>query len=175
MKVNRYHTVCFSGYRPSKFSFSLDDKDGAEYKRLQAGINDAVIEALELGYTAFMCGMAQGFDLLCALAVIEIRKRKEYRDTQLIAVLPYGNHGFRGKWGESHRVIKQEADQEIIITQNEYSPNSYRLRNTYMVENSSHIICYWDGKGGGTAQTVRMAKKQGLTVHNVYNENSPNC
>jgi len=99
LNIDKYHTVCFSGYRPEKFSFSLDDKTSAEYKCLCENINEAIIEALELGYNAFLCGMARGFDLLCAQEVLEIRKRKKYRDTQLIAVLPYGNHRFRGAWG----------------------------------------------------------------------------
>jgi len=69
-----------------------------------------------------------------------------------------------------HKKTRQNADLEIKITPNEFLPNAYRLRNTYMVDNSSHIICYWDGKKGGSAQTIRMAKEKGLTVHNVYSK-----
>ena len=134
---------------------------------LQTGINKSIIESLESGYRCFLCGMAQGFDLLCANILLDIREQyEEYRDISLIAVLPYANHAFKGGWGELHRIIKQCAD-EVVIISHKYTPNCYEQRNIYLIENSSLLICYWDGLEGGTANTIQLAKAQGLTICNI--------
>ena len=36
-----------------------------------------------------------------------------------------------------------------------------------MVAASSLLICYFDGRSGGTAQTVRMAEQSGLEIVNL--------
>jgi hypothetical protein len=41
------------------------------------------------------------------------------------------------------------------------------MRNKFMVENSSCLVCYWDGQTGGTAQTIDMAEKCGLSIVNL--------
>ena len=173
MYIDKFCSACFSGYRPEKFPFSLDDKNHIDYLRLESNIQNAIMEALRLGYQTFLCGMAKGFDLLCADILLDIREqRKEYRNISLIAVLPHANHGFADSWGELHRVVKQCANQIVIISP-EYTSSCYYQRNRYMIDNSSHLICYWDGQEGGTAQTVRMAKSAGTTIHNTAGVCSP--
>ena len=167
MSIDKDRTVCFSGYRPDKFPFSLKDTTCEEYSSLLRDINAAIIEAFELGYRNFLCGMGRGFDLLCAKAVLDIRKDAKYDCIKLVAVLPFRKHKFSGEWGKLHRSTRDSADSEICITENGYTPKSYRLRNDYMINNSSRIICYWSGTSGGTAYTVRLAKKCGLTIHNI--------
>ena len=89
MNADTFCTACFSGYRPEKFSFPLLDENHFEYLRLQSDIHKSIIKALELGYHFFLCGMARGFDLLCADILLDIREQnKQYRDISLIAVLP---------------------------------------------------------------------------------------
>jgi len=84
MDVDKFCTACFSGYRPEKFSFSLDDKNNIEYLRLERSIHDSIMQALRLGYLTFLCGMARGFDLLCADILLDIREQcKEYSNIRL--------------------------------------------------------------------------------------------
>ena len=167
MNPDTFCTACFSGHRPEKFSFPLLDENNFEYLRLQADIYKAILEALELGYTFFLCGMARGFDLLCADILLDIREQNpQYRNVSLTAVLPYAAHTFAGAWGELHRVVKQCANQVVIVSPT-YSARCYERRNLYMVENSSHLICYFDGVQGGTAQVLKMARERGLTVRVV--------
>lgn len=167
MDVDKFCTASFSGYRPEKFPFPLLDENYIDFLRLQNNIHKAIMEALELGYKFFLCGMARGFDLLCADILLDIREQyKEHRNISLTAVLPYASHTFAREWGELHRIVKQSANQ-IVIVSPEYSKNCYHQRNRYMIENSSHLICYWDGQEGGTAQTVRIAQKKELTIANL--------
>ena len=37
-----------------------------------------------------------------------------------------------------------------------------------MVDNSSRLICYYNGCSGGTAFTVRYAGKKGLEIVNLF-------
>ena len=165
MELDKSRTACFSGYRVEKFSFSLEDKTSAEYINLCNDIDAAIKNALNLGFGTFLCGMAKGFDLLCAQAVLKIRQ--EQNNIKLISVLPFKKHSFSGEWGKLHREVRNAADYEFITSPKEYARECYFLRNRFMVENSSYVICYWDGQDGGTAHTIRMAKKHGHTIHNL--------
>ena len=167
MNVDAFCTASFSGYRPEKFTYPLSDENNIGYLRLQSNINKAIFEALELGYIFFLCGMTRGFDLLCADILLDIREQhSQYRNISLTTVLPYASHTFTGEWGNLHRTVKQCANQIVIVSPT-YVLSCYEQRNRYLIDNSSHLICYWDGVEGGTAQTLRMAKAKGLTIHNL--------
>ena len=168
MYIDKSRTACFSGHRPNKFPFSLDDKNCEGYKKLRFDIECAIMQALNMGYDTFLCGMAKGFDLLCGEVAIELRREQQY--IQLIAVLPNENKAFIGPWGELHRQIRRGANHEISIQQ-DYSLGCFHYRNRFMIENSSHIICYMNSDEGGTAYTVSMAEKQGLSVINLCQKN----
>lgn len=166
LRNDKCRTVCFSGYRPEKFPFSLDNGN-EDYLNLCGNISGALIEVLEQGYDTFLCGMSRGFDLVCAKILTELRRQnKKHRDVKLVAVLPFEGHKFSGYWGVLHKAIKAATNQ-VIIASPEYTHLSYQLRNRLMIENSSCLICYWDGQEGGTAQTVRMAVKLELTIRNL--------
>ncbi|MCL1862032.1 MAG: SLOG family protein [Defluviitaleaceae bacterium] len=160
-----HSTVCFSGYRPEKFSFSLEEENSG-FLDLRENIETALIETLKQGYRTYLCGMAKGFDLLCGKILLEIMERNKKTDARLIAVIPHKNHDFSDEWGQLHRQLRAAAVGEVIIS-HEYAKKNYLLRNRFMVENSSCLVCYWDGQKGGTAQTVRLAKRQGHAIHNL--------
>jgi len=147
-------------------SFSLEDKTDTEYIKLFTAIEAAIKNARQVGYRTFLCGMSRGFELLCAQAVLKIRQ--EQNDIQLICVLPYKNHSYDDEWGKIHQEVRETADGEFIASSNDDATHEcYRLRNLFMVENSSRIICYWDGKQGNTPQIIQMAENQGLSIYNL--------
>lgn len=173
---DRTKTACFSGYRPEKFDFPLKvvnlpplylmhylgliARSENEYVMLMAYIYKALLQADAEGYTTFLCGMSRGFDLLCAEQVINLGGK-------LVCVIPHEGHMFKDNpWRRAYKRVLKKAP-EVITLQPEYSRGCYVKRNKYMIENSSRLICYWDGKRGGTAQTIRMANKAGLDIYNV--------
>jgi len=82
--------------------------------------------------------------------------------------LPFETHSFCGEWGELHKTVINASAEIIVASKSKnFTPASYNLRNTFMIENSSHLICYWDGQSGGTAQTIRMAQKRGHSIYNL--------
>jgi uncharacterized phage-like protein YoqJ len=165
MEIDKRYTVCFSGYRPEKFSFSLA-KGNSDFEDLCKSIEIALLKTLEQGYHTYLCGMAKGFDLLCGEILFQILEQSKNFTARLIAVIPHKQHGFTDEWGEMHKHLKVAAAAEIAIS-TKYAKENYLLRNRFMVENSSCLICYWDGQKGGTAQTVRLANRHGHVIRNL--------
>ena len=97
--MSKTYTACFSGYRPDKFPFELN-AGRPEYFLLQDAIRRAVEQAVEDGFRRFLCGMAEGFDLLGAEAVLDIRRCGLVKagEVELVAVLPFGGHQAGGRW-----------------------------------------------------------------------------
>lgn len=159
-------TACFSGYRPKNFSFALGKGDEA-FLALHERTGQAIIQAVSDGYNRFMCGMAEGFDLIAGSVFLELKeKRSDMANVQLLAMLPFAGHGFSEPWGITHQLILRQAE-EVITLAPKYHPPAYHDRNRYMVDNSSCLICYYNGKKGGTRFTVKYAGACGLSIINI--------
>lgn len=165
--MSKYTSVCFSGYRPEKFPYALYPGEKA-YLALEKRIETAILQAVDDGYTTYLCGMAKGFDLLAGSIVVTLKEaRAELAELNLVAVLPFKKHGFSSEpWRTLHQKVLWAAGEVVTISPH-YHTNAYHDRNHYMVDHSSRLICYYDGKKGGTGQTVRYAGEQGLLVINV--------
>jgi uncharacterized phage-like protein YoqJ len=120
------------------------------------------------GYRRFLCGMAWGFDLAAGEAVAELKRRK--MDVALVAVVPYdGFRGlFHGEDGEQYDRVVAVADEVVVVS--ECEPKlAFRMRNNFLVDNASVVVAWFNGMGrGGTAYTVKRARKRGVKVENLY-------
>lgn len=106
MQDPRSHTCCFSGYRPEKMPFRTYDPDAVQ--ALEAALDRAVEYAVSQGYHTFLSGMAAGFDIWAAEAVIRARAHHDIRllcavphDHQTIsptALLPRGKSAIMSVW-----------------------------------------------------------------------------
>ena len=146
----RLHRCCFTGHRPEK----LHQSERVIIKQLQSEIKEAVGK----GYTTFITGMAKGVDIWAAEIVIKLR-RKDPR-IKLICALPYPDFGQHWKdgWSERFNDIMSQADFVKVVC-NEFSYNSYQLRNKWMVDHSSYLIAVFNGESGGTKNTLEYAGK----------------
>ena len=154
----KQHTVCFSGYRPEKLDIPAEEL----VPRIEAAVRAAVDE----GYTRFISGMARGFDMLAARAVLEYKREND--GVRLECALPFETQA--SKWRDDdlaeYEEILRGADSITVVCASS-SPESYIKRNRYMVEHASRLICYFDGRSGGTAYTYKYARRQGLDVVNL--------
>ncbi len=155
MIPDRSHTVAFTGHRT--------------YRGEADELLGHTLEALYLrGYRRFLSGMAVGFDLAAAEAVVELRQR--HADAELVCIIPFSEHPNRFPAAElcRYNTLIGEADHLICLSEH-YTPNCYYMRNDSLVDNSSYIVAYYDGsKSGGTYYTVRRAHRQHLPVENLY-------
>ena len=151
-------TCCFSGHREIPFGTELD--------KLASDVEIAVKGLVFRGYTDFLAGGAIGFDTLCADTVLKLK----YQGYPVVLKVISPFKGQEAKWSreqrETYYEILRSAD-EVIYTAEEYSKGCYFVRNRFMVEHSSAIVCYLRHETGGTAFTVAQAEKSGLEIIKV--------
>lgn len=131
-------------------------------------LSEALMELYAEGFRIFLCGMAWGFDLAAAEAVLELQK--QFRDVELVAVVPHSAFGdkFRGEQKRRYDFIISKSQQCIVLMQQECD-FAYHRRNDYLVDNASYVLAWWNGKSmGGTAYTVAKARRERLPIRNLY-------
>ena len=158
MDADRESACCFTGHReiPTGGVDGIREKLRREIERLYT----------ENGITVFYAGGATGFDALASEAVIE--RRAIHPDIHLVIVMPHKEQAKRWSAEEKaqHDHIKRSADKVICLAEHYYR-GCMQCRDRYMVDNSSICICYLTQDTGGTAYTVKYARKQGLSVINL--------
>ena len=155
---------CFTGHRPEHLPW-LCNTDDDRYKALKKTLYNTIQEAIIDGCDTFYCGMARGIDTLCAETVLELKKT--YPQIKLCAVLPCP--GQSDSWSlpdkEKYSDILDQCSEKVLISPY-YTDTCMLTRNRYMVDNSDRLIAVWNGYfRGGTAYTVRYAKKQKKEIH----------
>ena len=157
-------SVCFSGYRPTKFNYTAENKK-LIYQKLIIEIGACI----KYGYNSFYFGGAPGFDLLAAFALIYLKKAF---DIKLICALPYENFylsdEFDEAWRRDYQAIINKCDEIINVSgAREKTGDCFGARNKFMVDNSDILICFSDGKPGGTKNTIGYACQKGLKIINL--------
>ena len=111
-------------------------------------------------------GGALGFDTLAAQTVLEMKK--EYPQLRLILVLPCEDQtrNWRSEDIATYEDIKAGCDKVVYVSRR-YTPDCMYKRNRHLVDHSGTCICYLTGESGGTAYTVRYARKKGVCVINL--------
>ncbi len=166
--LNLIKKACFTGYRPGKFPFSLE-KNNTEYKKLITSLTQMLINLINSGCSVFYCGMAEGFDLICAEVVLSLKKK--YKSLRLVCVLPFLRHNEAVKfsWKKRYNAIFSTCD-EVVYSSDEYNISAFQIRNMYMVDHSDCVITWYDGKKGGTRNTLTYAQKEGKQIINLNND-----
>lgn len=153
----RQKTCCFTGHRriPKEALPRLE-------KRLQREL-----EALAArGIVYFGAGGALGFDTLAAEAVL--RLKQTCPQVKLILVLPSPDQtrGWAAENVRRYEAIRARADKVTYVS-SAYGTECLLRRNRRLVDGSAVCLCYLTTEKGGTAYTVRYARKQGVPVINL--------
>ena len=101
--MNPETTCCFTGPRPPKLPMN-GNEFSAEIAALKTNLRGAIIDAYDDGFRFFISGMAEGFDLFAAEAVLELKN--ELPGIALIAALPYIDAPRRHSPGISKRIFE---------------------------------------------------------------------
>lgn len=169
MKINiiREETANLTGHRPKSLPWGYDESKQscldfkAETKKVFEG-------AIKYVLSTFLTGMAEGFDMIGAEILIELRKTYNIK---IVAVVPCLRQESKWKPEQQKRCknILAQCD-EVIILSNHYYKDCMNDRNKYMVAHSSVCIACYNGKPSGTGNTVRFAKEKGLKIR-IINPN----
>lgn len=152
-------TCCFTGHREIPME---------QYENIIKQLKLQIITLIHQDVIYFLTGGALGFDTLAAQTILELKK--DYPQIKLILILPCKNQtlGWSLSNVEKYEKIKKACDKYFYIS-DVYTRNCMYERNRYLVDCSNYCICYLTKPSGGTAYTVRYAKKNGLTVINLAN------
>lgn len=146
--------VSFTGYRPEKLGFfGEDDPLFIDFiKRLREKISELIGE----GANVFLSGMALGSDTFCAEIVLELKK--EHPNIKLTAAIPCANQAEH--WSEKqqahYRELLEKCDERVVLSEHYYN-GCMQKRNRYLVDNCDVLLAIYDGKPGGTKNTVKYA------------------
>lgn len=116
-----------------------------------------VLNLVKNGVRKFLCGMAIGFDMKAAQAVLSL---KESYNLQLVACLPCANQSerFSAKNRNLYNEILSKCD-EVLVFESSYTRGCMFTRNRYLVDNSDVLVCFLRKTSGGTYYTVNYARK----------------
>lgn len=153
---------CFTGYRPQKCPWKFDEND-KRYIKVKKQIEKEIKKAILNGYNTFICGMAIGFDLTCAEIVLKLKNK--FKNIILIGALPCKtqSHKWNLFYKEKYNKLINQLDG-IRCIHDKYQFNCMQERNKFMIDNSSLCIALFDGKKGGTKQTIEYAKLKKIKI-----------
>jgi len=170
MKTNA-KTLCFSGHRTEKMP-----KGRNEFNLMIQSLIYEINKAIMDGYDTFMFGACYGFDLICAEQILlrkQIIRHTDPVNIKLVAVVPFEEQASRWKTNDREKYFNILSKCDEVITLNKhYQSGCYYERNRYMVDNSSRLICYYDGRSGGTRYTIEYAESKSIPMINIYNSYS---
>lgn len=147
IKTNESKKTCaFTGHRELQEDFSL--------KELKKQIKRLIEEGVEIFYN----GMARGFDLISAKAVLAFRRK--YKHIKLIACIPCfeQERGYTDKEKKEYAKILKKVDEKVMVSER-YFNGCMQLRDRYMADRADVLVTYCKRKTGGTAYTVNYFKK----------------
>lgn len=163
-KLEKTTSACFTGHRSQKLPWRFNEDD-ERCKSMKEKLRIEIVKAIENGYKTFICGMAIGFDMICAETVLALKK--QYPDIKLIGALPCKTQDSKWFYKDKirYRNLLDKLDGIRCIYDTYIGSECMLERNRYMVNNSSLLIALFDGITiGGTMSTVEYAKMQNLKI-----------
>ncbi len=162
--------ICtFTGHRAEKLPWGYNEND-PRCRRLKRTLYDTLDAVYESGFRKFICGMAEGCDLYFCEAVLALRE--DHPDITLEAAVPFA--GQAEHWGAAQRQRYESLlthCDTVTVLQEHYSPGCMMKRNRYMVDHADLIIACYDGKSGGTLNTLRYAIERDIQIVHLPLEN----
>lgn len=154
MITDRATTAAFTGHR------TYDGRADEALRRTIAALYDR-------GIRNFLSGMAVGFDLAAAEAVLDCRAARP--GMRLVAVIPFRGQerSFSPADRERYGRIAAAADETAVLAPG-YRTGCYAVRNNYLVDHASVLVAWYDGSPGGTRYTVRRAERRGLELQQLH-------
>lgn len=159
---------CFTGYRPSKFPFLLSNGN-PDYNEFSRRLEDIIFSMPDKCCYTFYTGMAMGFDIIAAETVLRLKKKCKKATVRLVCVIPFKGqeNAYPPDWKKRYNNILKHSDKTVILSECYYG-GCYFKRNHFMVDNCDYVVTWFDGKRGGTMETLNYAAKKGREIINIY-------
>ena len=165
-------SLAFTGLRPHKLPWGFDESRPACLS-LRIAIRERLIKLIEEeNVRRYLSGMAMGIDMICAEIVLELKER--YPDITLEAALPNKEQDilWPQKYRDRYRAILGKCDSIHAVSE-EYTDDCMEKRNRYMVDKCDMVLAVWNGKPGGTGNTIAYAQKRKKPIISIDPFNLP--
>ena len=119
---------------------------------------DTLESLLIAGCDTFMCGMAEGFDLLALELLIELKDRYRF---YVEACVPFEGQErtFSEKNRQKYFDLLARCDRETVLF-DAYRKGCFLARDRYMVDLCDVVLAYCTKSTGGTYYTVSYAESK---------------
>lgn len=127
---------------------------------------EQVSRLAQTGVTDYFSGMAEGSDIWLSQIVLELRKNNPLLRLHCALPCKGQSEGWSEAAQERYHKILEQADSTIYVS-HDYHKNCMLERNRYMVDHASILFAVCmnpDARRGGTASTVRYARKTGKKI-----------
>ena len=175
LQTDTGHTACITGHRMRGVEPWRGDRShlGITLYAVKHMLARCIDILAEEGCSCFIDGLASGTDLWAAEHILHLKN--EGSDIQLIGVMPFLSHAAKHSSRDTELLRRVELRADMLVTTDSdplmsygkrrgdhLSPDVYRVRNYFMVDNSSAVIAFLnEGTMSGTLQTVNYALRRG--------------
>lgn len=160
--------VCgISGHRPQHFPFGYDEED-PRCREFKMVLFEELFKLSQQGCHTFLSGMAQGTDLWAAECILALRRHNAHLRLTCVLPCPGQEKYWPREQRERYTRILQEADEVLCLSPSYYKACMFQ-RNRYMVDHCDVLLAVYDGSNlGGTAYTLRYARKKGKEIRLLH-------
>ena len=168
--IPREKALCFTGHRPEKLP------QGKALDGLLRTLHYYICQSIEIGYTHFLTGLADGVDYYASDILFWLRR--QYPQIRVIGVQPCDRQyeAFFSRCGyslEHLRIMRENVDRLIVLPGVPWERGVFHRRNRLMVEHSSAIIAVCRDGRSGSMQTYHYARQFNLNFCRIYPDPPP--
>ncbi|MBR2970768.1 MAG: DUF1273 family protein [Clostridia bacterium] len=166
--MEREKTACLTGHRPKYLPWGYNE-DFDSCLKFKKDVREIFCDVMARGINCFLTGMAEGFDMIGAEVLIDLRKKNKW--IKIIAVVPCKGQELKWTNEQQKRYCKilKKCDEVIVLSQG-YTPTCMHERNKYMVEHSRVVIACYNGRPSGTGKTIKFASRAGCDIRVINPE-----
>jgi hypothetical protein len=147
--------VAWTGHRPDLFLDQI---------AARAAVEGAAREVVDEGAARFLVGGQRGVDTWAALAAIDL-------DVPFVVILPLPLAEFTSDWLPNDRAV---LDHTLAHATEMRIGGGYTRRNQQLATGADLLIAIWTRVlGGGTAETVALARAAATPIREIILEPSP--
>lgn len=165
------YTCAVTGHRPTRFKWKYNENNNG-CKRLKKRMQEQFIALYEKGVRRFLVGGALGVDQWAGEIILRLKEQPEYRDMELVVVMPYPGHDEQWDARSRERLafLIRHSMEHITVGQR-VCKEGYIQRNHYMVDHADCLLAVYDGERklrSGTMQTVNYARSKGISIISIH-------
>lgn len=160
-----YYRCAFTGYRPQKMPFGLDESD-PRCVDFKARLRETIEGLIGQRYAHFISGGAMGMDTYAAEIVLELKEKYPWVILEMVSPFDAQTEKWTPEQRARHDRLFELADI-TTATGHSYDRGCMFRRNRYLIDNADLLLAAYDGQPGGTAMTCELAERYHVPVMKI--------